>query len=250
MILSINDSSIKLKLKKMYEIIYIKYLEQCLACGKVPINYAINIIIILERYTPSMGRKIVAETGKWPERNSGTSTEVVFSNPSSGAGMERGHSGWAGTGRRGRLWVNALEWGEGKEGKQSPVVLVWKNGWEARSFPCRRGIQGIEKRVEMETWHRGSVEGLLIRADPGLRLASSRSWSTLLTSTERLSRWEKRSHCPCPRRPPSALLRMVGRTSVISYAVSSLPTLFIVKSYRFVLNRQHEIFQCHILSRL
>lgn len=49
MILSINYSLVKLKLKKMYEIIYVKYLEQCLACGKVPINYAINFIIILER---------------------------------------------------------------------------------------------------------------------------------------------------------------------------------------------------------
>ena len=32
----------------MYEVIYVKYLEQCLECGKVSINYAI-IIIILER---------------------------------------------------------------------------------------------------------------------------------------------------------------------------------------------------------
>lgn len=47
MILSINYSSKELKLKKMYEIIYVKYLEQFLACGKVPINYVINIIIII-----------------------------------------------------------------------------------------------------------------------------------------------------------------------------------------------------------
>lgn len=36
--LCINYALIKLKLKKIYAIIYGKYLRQCLACGKVSIN--------------------------------------------------------------------------------------------------------------------------------------------------------------------------------------------------------------------
>ena len=136
------------------------------------------------------------------------------------AGVETGNSGWELTLDGGAPMMGCREEGEAVFpwfwfGRMGGSGVIAAEG-ESRN---RRALQRTDITARWRCWVGcwWSRTGSVVRAGAVACVAAH------LTCRGQLSRWEKRSHCPCPRSFPwLPSLEWWDRTSVISYTVWSL----------------------------